>query len=106
MIVLLAGGFGAWLYTQKPQPIGERPALQAELFRKPASELPVERRFVNASAVELAEMIRKKQATSKEIVRAHLNHIKNINYKTNAFVWLFEQEAMEATQTGGIRRHG
>ncbi|MBS1830446.1 MAG: amidase [Acidobacteria bacterium] len=98
VLLLLAVGFGVYLYTQKPKPIGERPVLQAELFRKPASELPVEQRFLYASAGELAEMIRKKQATSQAIVRAHLNHIKNTNYRTNAFVWLFEDEAMAAAK--------
>lgn len=98
VVVLMVGGFAAYLYTQKPKPIGERPAAQTELFSKPARELPVEERFIYASAGELAAMIRNRQATSKNIVQAHVNYIKNNNYKTNAFVWLFEEEALDAAK--------
>jgi amidase len=98
IVVLLAGGLAAYLYTQMPKPIGERPVLQSALFQKPASELPVEQRFLYASAVDLAALIRNKQATSQAVVQAHLNYIKNTNYKTNAFVWLFEEEALAAAK--------
>jgi hypothetical protein len=97
-VALLAGGLGAYLYTQKPKPIGQRPVLQAGLFTRQAHELPVERRFIYASARELAAMIRNRQATSRAIVQTHLNFIKNNNYKTNAFVWLFEEDAMAAAK--------
>ncbi|MCC6588446.1 MAG: amidase [Bryobacterales bacterium] len=95
-LALIAAGLGAYLYSQIPRPIGDRPTLQAELFHKPASQLPVEQRFLYASAAGLSAMIRNKQAKSRDIVQAHINHIKNTNYRTNAFVWLFENEALEA----------
>ena len=98
VVVLLTGGLAAYLYTQKPKPIGERPVLQAAIFNRPAAELPVERRFIYASAGELSAMIRNRQASSQAIVQAHINHIKNNNHKTNAFVWLFEVEALAAAK--------
>ncbi|MBL8230506.1 MAG: amidase [Bryobacterales bacterium] len=97
-VALVGGGLGAYLYTQKPKPIGERPVLQAGLFHRPAQELPVERRFLYASAGELSAMIRNRKATSEAIVQTHINFIKNNNYKTNAFVWLFEEEALGAAK--------
>lgn len=102
-LVVLVGGVAAYLYSQKPKPIGQRPALQTELFTQPKAALPVEERFLHASAGELASMIRNKQATSQEIVRAHINAIKNRNYRTNAFVWLFESEAMAAARAADER---
>lgn len=97
-VALMAGGLGAYLYTQKPKPFGDRPILQAELFNKPALELPVEQRFIYASAGELAAMIRNRQATSKAIVQTHVNYIRSNNHKTNAFVWLFEEDALDAAR--------
>lgn len=102
-IVLAVGvavvvALGIYIYRQMPKPIGERPVLQSELFAKPAQELPMAGRFIYKSATELAAMIREKQATSTEIVQEHINYIKNTNYKTNAFVWLFEREALEAAR--------
>lgn len=102
-LVVLIGGLAGYLYSQKPKPIGERPALQTELFTQPKAQLPVEERFLYASAVELASMIRSKQATSLEIVRAHIHAIKNSNFRTNAYVWLFEEEALAAARAADER---
>ncbi len=98
VIVLIAIGLGIYVYSIIPKPIGKKPALQVELFNKPAAELPVAGKFIYKSAAELAAMIRNKQATSTEIVQEHINNIKNSNYKTNAFVWLFEQDALDAAK--------
>lgn len=103
LVVLMAVGFAAYLYTQKPKPIGKRPALQAELFQKPMRELPVEPRLIYASAGDLSAMIRNRQATSRDIVQAHINYIRNTNYKTNAFVWLFEEEALDAAKAADAK---
>lgn len=103
VIVLIAVGLGIYAYTLIPKPIGEKPVLQSELFNKPATELPVAGRFIYKSATELAAMIKNKQATSTEIVQEHINYIKNTNYKTNAFVWLFEQDALEAAKKADER---
>ncbi|MBK8314597.1 MAG: amidase [Acidobacteria bacterium] len=81
-----------------PKTDRQKPVLQAELFNKPATEFPVAGKFIYKSATELAAMIKNKQATSTEIVQEHINYIKNNNYKTNAFVWLFEQEALDAAK--------
>lgn len=98
ILALIIIGLGTYIYTLIPKPIGEKPMLQAELFRKPAKELPVAGKFIYRSAAEIAAMIKSKQATSAEIVQEHINYIKNNNYKTNAFVWLFEQEALDAAK--------
>lgn len=97
-IVLIAVGLGIYVYTLIPKPIGEKPKLQTELFNKPVTELPVADKFIYKSATELAAMIKGKQATSTEIVQEHINFIKNNNYLTNAFVWLFEKDALEAAK--------
>ncbi len=98
VIVLIAIGLGIYVYSIIPKPIGEKPILQAELFNKPATEFPVAGKFIYKSAGELAAMIKNKQASSTEIVQEHINFIKNNNYKTNAFVWLFEQDALDAAK--------
>lgn len=98
ILILIAGCLGIYVYTLIPKPIGEKPTLQTELFNKPVTELPVTGKFIYMSATELATMIKDKQATSTEIVQEHINYIKNSNYKTNAFVWLFEQDALEAAK--------
>ncbi len=98
VIILIAVGLGIYVYTLIPKPIGEKPVLQAELFNKPEKELPVAGKFIYKSATELGAMIKNKQATSAEIVQEHINYIKNNNYKTNAFVWLFEQDALDAAK--------
>ena len=77
VIVLIAIGLGIYVYSIIPKPIGKKPALQVELFNKPAAELPVAGKFIYKSAAELAAMIRNKQATSTEIVQEHINNIKN-----------------------------
>ncbi len=98
VILLTAVGLGIYVYSLIPKPIGEKPVLQAELFEKPEKELPVAGKFIFKPATELAAMIKNRQATSVEIVQEHINYIKNNNYKTNAFVWLFEQEALDAAK--------
>lgn len=59
VILLIAIGFGVYIYTLIPKPIGEKPVLQAELFNKPATELPIAGKFIYKSATELAAMIKK-----------------------------------------------
>lgn len=98
IIVTVIGALFLYVRAQMPKPIGDPPVLQSELFTKPATELPVSGRFIGRSATELAALIRDRQATSTEIVQEHINDIKNNNYRTNAFVWLFEREALEAAR--------
>lgn len=98
VLILLIASFGLYVRSLMPQPMGEPPVLQAALFHPPAKPFPVEGKFIFKSASELAEMIRNKQATSVEITQELINYIKNTNYKTNAFVWLFEKEALEAAK--------
>ncbi len=98
VILLIVLGLGYYIWSYIPRPQGEPPVLQTELFTKPAKEYTVEGKFIFKSASELAELIRTKQATSVEITKEFINYIKNNNYKTNAFVWLFEKEALEAAQ--------
>ncbi len=95
LIVVMAG---VYIWSQMPKPMGKPPVLQVELFQKPDIEFPVERKFIFKSASELAMLIKNKKATSVEITQEFINYIKNNNYKTNAFVWLFEKEALEAAQ--------
>ncbi len=98
VLTIIAIGIGIYVYTLIPKPIGEKPVLQSELFNKPATDFPVAGKFIFKSAAELASMIKKHEATSTEIVQEHINYIKNNNYKTNAFVWLFEEEALDAAK--------
>ena len=57
VVLVLAAGLAAYIYSVIPTPIGDRPTLQEALFRKPAQALPVDARFVHRSATELAAMI-------------------------------------------------
>ena len=98
VLIFIGICLGIYVYTLIPKPIGEKPVLQAELFNKPTNEFPVAGKYIDKSATELASMIKNKQATSLEIVQEHIKYIKNNNYKTNAFVWLFEQEALDAAK--------
>lgn len=102
-LILLVAATGFYIWSQMPKPMGKPPVLQAELFRKPQTDFPVEGKFIFKSATELASLIKSKQATSVEITREFIHYIKNNNYKTNAFVWLFEKEAMEAAQAADLK---
>lgn len=97
-VVVLAAGLVAYAYAVMPRPIGDKPQLQEALFMAPQQQLDVDERLVNQSAVALAAMIREGRTTSTAVVRAHLNRIKNENHRTNAFVWLFEEEALESAR--------
>lgn len=100
IIVVVAG---IYIWSQMPKPMGKPPVLQAELFQKPDVEFPVEGKFIFKSAAELAMLIKTQQATSEEITREFINYIKNNNYKTNAFVWLFEKEALDAAKAADMK---
>ncbi|MCC7416646.1 MAG: hypothetical protein IT176_05840 [Acidobacteria bacterium] len=95
-LVAIAAALAGYVYSLLPEPIGDPPTLQTQLFEKPAQPLPVSGRYVGKSATELAALIKSRQATSTEIVREHLHHIRNTNHRTNAFVWLFESQALAA----------
>ena len=97
-LILMVAGAGVYLSSLMPKPMGKPPVLQAELFRKPQVDFPVEGKFIFKSATELALLIKTQKAKSVEITQEFINYIKNNNYKTNAFVWLFEQEALEAAR--------
>ena len=100
---LLAAALGVYIYTQIPKPIGQPPVLQSTLCTPPAQELPVAGRFIFKSAHELAALVRTRRATAVEIVQEHLAYIKNHNFKTNALVWLFEQDALDAARRADER---
>src|SRR4051812_24652435 len=46
-------------------------------------------------ATALAELIRTKQITSREVVQAHLDRIQSVNPKINAIVTLLAEEALQ-----------
>jgi amidase len=93
---------GIYVFTQLPDTIGVPPPLQSELFESPVNRgkqnFPVDETYIYKSAVDLAEMIKNGEATSEEIIKSHINFIKNNNYKINAVVWLFEEEALNAAR--------
>ncbi|MFN8318062.1 MAG: amidase family protein [Saprospiraceae bacterium] len=98
VLALLVGGLVLYVWSQLPKADGEPPILQTELFQKPKTELPCEGKYIFKSATELATLIKTRKASSVEITTEFINYIKNNNYKTNAFVWLFEKEALEAAK--------
>ena len=102
-LILIVVGAAIYIRSQMPRPMGKLPALQTELFQKPTVEFPVEGKFIFKSATELASLIKNKKATSVEITREFINYIKNNNYKTNAFVWLFEKEALDAAKEADLK---
>ncbi len=51
------------------------------------------------SAHQLALLIKERKATSYDIVRAHIHHIKKHNSKINAMISLYEEEALELAKT-------
>jgi len=102
-LILLVVAAGMYIWSQMPKPMGQPPVLQAELFQKPDVEYPVEGKFIFKSAAELAMLIKTKQATSVEITRELINYIKSNNYKTRAFVWLFEKEALDAAKAADLK---
>jgi amidase len=50
------------------------------------------------SATELAEVIRTKQASSAEVVEAHLRRIEAVNRSINAVVIVMGEQALEAAK--------
>ncbi len=94
-LLLIAVPVALWAWSQLPSPQGNPVTLQAELFTAPAEALPEAARYLHRSATELAAMIRSGEATSTEIVRAHIARIKNHNHRYNALVWLREAGALE-----------
>jgi amidase len=51
--------------------------------------------YIFKSATELSSLIRNKEATSMDILKAHLDHIKEHDPAINAIVVLLEQQAMK-----------
>ncbi len=98
VIILIGIILAIYLNSQMPKAKGEPPTLQSFLFEKPKEEYPVSGKFIFLSATELALKIRTREASSLEITQELINYIKNNNYKTNAVVWLFEEEAIQAAK--------
>jgi amidase len=96
ILIVVILGIYVWMNIPKAQ--GDPPIIQSELFKKPENPFPCEEKFIFKTATELAELIRNRKATSVEITQEFINYIKNNNYKTNAFVWLFEKEALDAAR--------
>ncbi len=59
---------------------------------RPAATQPLH--YLDATA--LAELIRTRQATSREIVQAHLDRIESVNPKVNAIVTLMAEDALRS----------
>jgi len=95
ILLLIIVGLGLYVFSALPKTIGETPELQEELFNAPAQEHPVKGVYIYKTATELAAMIRSGEATSVEVVKEHIQHIKNSNWKYNALVWLKEEEALK-----------
>lgn len=55
------------------------------------------------SAHELALLIKERKATSCDIVRAHLDHIKKHNSKINAMISVYEEEALELAKVRDVQ---
>lgn len=53
------------------------------------------KQYVFKSATELARMIRESKATSTDIVKVHLDQIKNHNSTLHAMISIFDEEAMK-----------
>jgi amidase len=97
-LLLIVAATGIYIWSLMPKPLGQPPVLQDELYRKPEVDSPVEGKYIFKSATEIASLIRDKKVSSVEVTQELINYIKNNNYKTNGFVWLFEQEALEAAR--------
>jgi amidase len=97
-LLLIVAATGIYTWSLMPKPLGQPPVLQDELYRKPEVDSPVEGKYIFKSATEIASLIRDKKVSSVEVTQELINYIKNNNYKTNGFVWLFEQEALEAAR--------
>jgi len=50
------------------------------------------------SATELADLINKKETSSKEVVEAHFNRISEVNPYLNAITLTLEESALEAAE--------
>ena len=95
-----------YLFSIIPKPAGPVPALQAELFEAPKSQVPPAGKFIYKSATELAALIKNKQATSVEIVKDIISYIKYHNHKYNAIVWLLEDQALnDAVKADSLLAH-
>ena len=97
-LILLALGFGVYIYSLIPKPTGKPIQLQTFLFEKPSMLNYTRKEFIFASATDLATLIRERKATSFEITKAHLAQIKNYNFRYNALIWLREEEALREAQ--------
>ena len=52
------------------------------------------------SATELADLIRKKETSSKEVVEAHFNRISEVNPYLNAITLTLEESAIRSSGKG------
>ena len=52
------------------------------------------------SALEVAEAIRTKQTSSREVIEAHLRRIDEVNPSINAVVVVLGEQALEAAKSG------
>ena len=50
------------------------------------------------SATDLAELIRNKETSSKEVVEAHLNRISEVNPSINAITLVLDESALKAAE--------
>lgn len=101
--IVIIASLGVYIWSQIPKPMGKPPILQKELFNKPNVNFTVDGKFIFKSATELALLIKNKKATSVEITQEFINFIKNNNYKTNSFVWLFENDALNAAKIADMK---
>lgn len=95
LVLAISLFFRIIIYLQFPKPIGKPLQLQNWLFEKPEMFIPIEGKYIYKSASELAAMIKKGDASSVDIIKEHIAHIKNHNWRYNAIVWLREEDALK-----------
>jgi amidase len=93
-ILLIAIIFALYVNSIIPKFNSVPVTLQQELFNKPGQLFPMQGKFIYKSAVEIASIIRRQEASSVEVVSEFINQIKNNNYKYNALIFLREDEAL------------
>jgi amidase len=64
--------------------------------------IPIEGKYIYKSASELSAMIKRGEASSVDIVKEHINHIKNNNWRYNAVVWLREEDALKEAEMADL----
>ncbi len=88
--------------------INRREAVQIMGVAAAAQALPAEQPDVcSFTAVEMADLIRRKKLSAREVMAAHLKQIERVNPKVNAIVTLVAEQATEnARKADELQAHG